>query len=155
MPIRLKQEHRPKYRMIHVCDHEDGCFLMADNMQRRKDELFLNIQQGGQMSIFDVVPEFTSTAEGEILTETDIEKMVRDHIRNMKNNTGITVFLAQFCNEYGIVCPFSMIHTILERLEQQGEIEIVRNPALTSKGGKRRFWDEKDGKTVTIRRRSQ
>lgn len=39
MPIRLKPGQRPKYRMIHVCDHEDGCFLMAENMQRRKDEL--------------------------------------------------------------------------------------------------------------------
>jgi len=155
MPIRLKQGRRPKYRMIHVCDHEDGCFLMADNMQRRKDELFLNIQQGGQLSLFDVALEYTSTAEGEILTETDIEKMVRENILNTKSNTGITVFLAQFCNEYGIVCPFSMIHTILERLEQQGEIEIVRNPALTRSGTKRRFWDEKDGKTVSIRRKLQ
>src|SRR5699024_12445088 len=50
MPIRLKPGQRPKYRMIHVCDHEDGCFLMAENMQRRKDELFVNIQQNGQLS---------------------------------------------------------------------------------------------------------
>ena len=155
IPIRLKQEHRPKYRMIHVCDHEDGCFLMADNMQRRKDELFTNVQQGGQMSIFDVVPDYTATAEGEILTESDIEKMVKNLTQNMESDVRITVFLAQFCNEYGIVCPFTMIHTILERMEENGEIDIVRNPAMTKAGKKRRFWDEKDGKTVTIRRHQQ
>lgn len=33
MPIRLKPGQRPKYRMIHVCDHEDGCFLMADGFK--------------------------------------------------------------------------------------------------------------------------
>ena len=36
MPIRMKPDQRPKYRMVHVSDHEDGCFLMAQNMQKRK-----------------------------------------------------------------------------------------------------------------------
>ena len=128
---------------------------MADNTQRRKDELFTNIQQQGQLSLFDISPSCTSTAEGEILTETDIENMLRAHIRNLGTDTRITVFLARFCNEHGIVCPFNMIYTILDRLAQQGAIEIIRNPELTKLGSKRRFWDEKDGKTVIIRRRSK
>lgn len=49
--------------MIHVCDHEDGCFLMAENMQRRKDELFVNIQQNGQLSLFNMMSTVTSTVE--------------------------------------------------------------------------------------------
>lgn len=60
MPIRLKSGHRPKYRMIHVCNHEDGCFLMAENMQRRKDELFTNIQQNRQPSLLDLLENTTS-----------------------------------------------------------------------------------------------
>ena len=43
MPIRMKHDQRPKYRMIHVSDHEDACFLMAENMQNRKSELFIII----------------------------------------------------------------------------------------------------------------
>ncbi len=31
MPIRLKASHRPKYRLIHVSNHQDGCLLMAVN----------------------------------------------------------------------------------------------------------------------------
>lgn len=45
MPIRLKPGQHPKYRMFHVCNHEDGCFLMAKNMQKRNGELCINIQQ--------------------------------------------------------------------------------------------------------------
>lgn len=60
MPIRLKKEYRPKYRMIHVSDHPDACFLMAQNMLSRKDELFINVQSGGQISIFDVTPSMDS-----------------------------------------------------------------------------------------------
>lgn len=45
MPIRLKSGSRPKYRMIHVCDHEDGCFLMAQNMQNRKMSYILIFSQ--------------------------------------------------------------------------------------------------------------
>ena len=152
MPICFKPGQRPKYRMIHVCDHQDGCFLMAENMQRRKDELFTNIQQGGQLSLFDITPEYTSTVEGDILTESDIEAMVKASILHSGQDTRITEFLAKFCNEYGVVCPFSMIHTILGKFESNGEINIIREPALSKTGASRRFWDEKDGKKVIIRR---
>jgi len=152
MPIRLKPGQRPKYRMIHVSDHEDGCFLMAANMQRRKDELFLNIQQNGQMSLLDIMPSLTSTVEGEILTEEEIEQKVLAHICNMKTDMRITVFLARFCNEYGLICPFKMIYEILERLEGTGKVKIIRQPALKKNGERRTFWEEKGSQTVTIRR---
>ena len=74
MPIRLKSESRPKYRMIHVCDHEDGCFLMAQNIQNRKDELYTNIQTGGQMSIFDMMPELSQSVEGEWIARDEVKE---------------------------------------------------------------------------------
>ena len=154
MPIRLKPGQRPKYRMIHVCDHEDGCFLMAENMQRRKDELFVNIQQNGQLSLFNMMSTVTSTVENDILTQEEIEQMVLAHIQHMKRETHITVFLADFCNEYGVICPFKMIYEILTKLENAGTIDIVRDPALTAAGKKRTFWEEKTGQTVIVRRRT-
>ena len=152
MPIRLKPGQRPKYRMIHVCDHEDGCFLMAENMQRRKDELFVNIQQNGQLSLFNMMSTVTSTVENDILTQEEIEQMVLAHIHQMTSETHITVFLADFCNEYGVICPFRMIYEILTKLENAGTIDIVRDPALTAAGKKRMFWEEKAGQTVIVRR---
>lgn len=152
MPIRIKKENRPKYRMIHVCDHEDGCFLMAENMQRRKSELFTNIQQMGQISLFEDSKVMSSTIEGEFLTERDIAKMVREQVNSIIDNKGLTVFEADFCNEYGVVCPFSMIHDILGDMEKKGEIEIIRDPAKTETGKKSQFWDEKGRNKVLIRR---
>ena len=154
MPIRLKPGQRPKYRMIHVCDHEDGCFLMAENMQRRKDELFVNIQQNGQLSLFNMMSTVTSTVENDILTQEEIEQMVLAHIHQMTRETHITVFLADFCNEYGVICPFKMIYEILTKLENAGTIDIVRDPALTDAGKKRTFWEEKADQTVIVRRRT-
>ena len=152
MPIRIKHENRPKYRMIHVCNHEDGCFLMAENMQRRKSELFTYIQLKGQISMFEESPVFSSTVEGEILTEEDIAKMVRTQVRLTEKEVHLRTFEADFCNEYGVVCPFSMIHSILESMERKGEVEIIRDPARTSSGRISHFWDEKNGQTVLIRR---
>ena len=155
MPIRLKPGQRPKYRMIHVCDHEDGCFLMADNMQRRKDELFINIQQDGQISLFNMMNVVTSTVDNEILTEDEIEQMLLSQILRLTGETHITVFLADFCNENGIVCSFRMIYDILTRLEDTSVIDIIRDPPLTLAGKKRSFWEEKPGYTVILRRRTQ
>lgn len=151
LPIRLKANQRPKYRMIHVCDHEDGCYLMAENMQRRKGELFLNIQNDGQLSLFDFDPTVSKTAEGEMVTKDEIKDKIRDFLKNTKGDLRIKKFLAGFCNEYGLLCDFKMIHEILEQMDTAGELEIVRNPATNSRG-KSHFWDEKNGQTVTIRR---
>lgn len=156
MPIRLKAEQQPKYRMIHVCDHEDGCFLMAQNMQKRKDELFTNIQQKGQVSIFDVAPTMTTTAENELLTVEDISAMLKEHLTRFEGDVGITRFMATFVNDYGLLCEFNMIYDILEDLARQGLLNIVRDPAFTLKKGKpSEFWEEKKGQSVTIRRRRQ
>lgn len=151
IPIRLKPKHRPKYRMVHVSNHEDGCFLMAENMQKRKDKLFTNIQQAGQISIFDISSTYSSNAEGEIIGEKEIEKMVRDLIQK-NDNIRITIFLAKFCTQYGIVCDFSQIYKILDNLKDHKEIEIIRYPSNTSTGKISAFWSEKKGRTVTIRK---
>ncbi len=152
IPIRLKAGNRPKYRMIHVCDHEDGCFLMAENMQRRKDELFINIQQSGQYSIFDIAPNITSDSEGELTTKTDIENMVKQALDSYDEYVSITKFLANFVNENGLVCDFKMIHGILDNLKTVGYINIVRVPAKTKTGSDSRFWEESKDRIVKIRR---
>ena len=153
MPIRIKAGQRPKYRMIHVSNHKDACFLMAKNMQSRKDELFIDIQNKGQLSLLDAMSNLSSTIEGEILTEDDIVVIVKKHIVSCQQSTGIRTFLAEFCNKFGLICTFDMIYKILCELEIKGDIEIVRNPAFTKIGKKSKFWDETDGKTVIIRRK--
>lgn len=152
-PIRLKSEHRPKYRMIHVSDHQDGCHLMADNMLRRTDKLFTTIQQEGQSSLFDYTDEVLRSVEGDIITYLDLEKMVTDFTAKYDQYTHLTVFEADFCNEYGVICAFSLIRDILSKMELSGNLEIVRTPERTKKGQKSSFWDEKSDHYVLIRRK--
>ena len=153
MPIRLKAGSRPKYRMIHVCDHEDGCFLMAQNIQNRKEELYTNIQTGGQLSIFDVMPELTQSVEGEWVSRAEIKEKIRSAINNIKQELGITRFIAAFVNNNGLICNFNLIYAILKEFEQEGVISIVRNPAISEKTKRPlTYMTEDKNKTVTIRR---
>lgn len=143
MPIRLKASQRPKYRMIHVCDHEDGCFLMAQNVQKRKDELFINVQQKGQFSLFDIAPTISTSIENETLTVDEIAAKVKEHLMRFVGDIGITKLLATFVNDCGLLCEFNMIYDILDDLGSQGFIQIVRDPAFTPKRGKpSEFWEE-------------
>lgn len=152
MPIRLKSGQRPKYRMIHVCDHEDGCFLMAQNMQKRKDELFLNIQQEGQLSLFDLVPEMATSVEGDFITKSEAEERLRNFLSNKPQLISITKLLAEFVNDNGLICDFKLIHDILAEWQNNGVVDIIRNPSQTKTGTVSKFWDEKGSQTVTIRR---
>lgn len=152
MPIKLKSGSRPKYRMIHVSDHEDGCYLMAQNMQNRKDELYTNIQSGGQMSLFDFMDSISQSVEGEWIRQEDIEKYVKDTVKKIDKELGITKFLAAFVNEYGLICDFKRIQNILAELEKKKEIVIERYPDKTEKGRVSTFWEEKGEKRVIIRR---
>ena len=151
MPIRLKEGQRPKYRMIHVCDHEDGCFLMAQNMQKQKKELFFTIQQNRQLSLFDMISDYTSSVEGELLTKKEIRQKVEESLKQIPHDIGITKFLAIFINENGLICEFKMIYDILSELTSEGMIDIIRIPEKTDKGHLSTFWEEKKGQSVIIR----
>lgn len=155
MPIRLKKEHRPKYRMIHVSGHPDACFLMAQNMLSRKDELFLNVQSAGQMSIYDLLSDIDLTVEGDHITEKDVEEKVKRYIQDWEtDNTRYTKFIAEFYTRFGLICKLDMIQGILVQMEKDGKIEILRDPPFTTTGKKSGFWEDSDskGKKVTIRR---
>lgn len=155
MPIRLKKKNRPKYRMIHVSEHDHACFLMAQNMLNRKSYLFLNVQAKGQISMFDISPEMDSTVEGEVVTETEVEQKVRDYIKDCPTESRYTKFISGFYTRYGLICRMEMIQGILEQMQVSKSIEILRDPAFTEKTHKpTTFWEDNDSKDkkVTIRR---
>lgn len=152
MPIRLKSGSRPKYRMIHVCNHAEGCFLMAKNMQKRKDELFTNIQQKQQGSLLRLLPSMTSTVENELITINDVKFLVKNLLVELDSDISMTKFLAIFVNKNGLLCEFKMIYTILEELSNSGLISIIRKPSRTETGKASTFWWEERDRQVTIRR---
>lgn len=151
MPIRLKAGQHPKYRMVHATNHPDGCTLMADNIAKRTDRLVIEIQSGGQLSL---MPQ---TAENEMIDDTFLESRVRDLLSRTTEFTRLNKFLAEFYNEYGVLCDLSRLSSgrsgsILKTFEKSGEIQVIRNPAVTEKGKPSKFWQESKGNTLMLKR---
>ena len=125
---------------------------MAQNMLKRKDELFQDIQNDGQLSLFDNVSNMFSSVEGELITANEIERKVKSFVADMKTDCRITDFIAAFMTEHGLICDFKAIYNILTEMQNGGQIDITRNPAFTKTGRPSVFWEEERGKTVTVRR---
>jgi len=147
MPIRIKSGQHPKYRMVYATNHPDGCILMADNIAARTDRLIIEVQNKGQMSLYDmsadneiISPEFLMDKSAQLLTRYNSSIRLRD-------------FLADFYNEYGVLCSSSKLRgakSALATLEQENQIKVIRTPSTTPTGKESRFWEEKSGQTVEI-----
>lgn len=145
MPIRLKKGQRPKYRMIHATNHEDGCILMNDNICKRW-EAWQDIQNNGQMYLFPEDIENKAFDEFEI--RNDLLKMLVD----IYQFTNINTFISEFVSKFGVRCSTSFIKDQLKLLENEKKIEVRRFPPKTAKTGKTSaFWDCKGGKLVQIK----
>jgi hypothetical protein len=153
MPIRLKPGQHPKYRMVHATNHPDGCVLMADNIAKRTDRLVIEIQSGGQLSL---LPQ---TAENEMVSEDMLVDRVKTILDSTTDYTRLNKFLADFYNEYGVLCDLSRLSSgrggsVLKTIEKNGYIDVHRSPAVTEKGKPSTFWQEGKGKTLSLRKRS-
>ncbi|MCL2053334.1 MAG: hypothetical protein FWG90_02680 [Oscillospiraceae bacterium] len=151
MPIRLREGNHPKYRMVHATNHPDGCLLMVDNISARADKLFIDIQSGGQTSLFE------QSVENEITNDDMLESKMCEYLLGVTEFTRLNAFLADFYNEYGVLCSISRLSSgkggsILKTLESNGEIDVLRNPQTTKTGKTSKFWDYK--KDIRLRKRS-
>lgn len=152
MPIRLKPGQHPKYRMVHVTNHPDGCILMADNIAKRTDRLVVETQSGGQMSFLQ------QTAENETVSEDMLMEKVKELLESTTSYTRLNQFLANFYNQYGVLCDLSRLSSgrngsILKTLEKARYIDVQREPPYTDKGKPSTFWQEQKGK-IYLRKRS-
>lgn len=152
MPIRLKPGQHPKYRMVHATNHPDGCTLMADNIAKRTDRLVVEIQSGGQQSLFP------QTAENEMVSEELLESKVKELLNRTFSFTRLNKFLADFYNEYGVLCDLSRLSSgrggsILKTLEKCGYIDVQRNPATTNDNKPTKFWQEGKGNILMLKRK--
>jgi len=144
MPIRLKSGHHPKYRMVHVSNHEDGCYLMAENMLKRTDEL-LDMQLGGQL----LLPGFGNEPD-----YSEIPQKVLKYLSNAPAGVGLTMLIAMLFTEYGLHWKIDGIRDILRKMEKEGVIYIDRTPPITDGGRQSTFMTENKKQTVIVRRKS-
>ncbi len=145
MPLRIKRGQRPKYRMIHVTNHREGCLLMVDNIWNRW-EAWQNVQSGGQLTLFQEDPN------NQVVDDQDIERKVTDHFRQYKNWISLYDALAIFFMKYGPVCSTSKVKNVLKELEKKGTLEVHRYPAYTSNNNRKSsFMSEDKNHKVSVR----
>lgn len=149
IPICIKSKQHPKYRMIHVSNHEEGCILMADNMFSRSDELFVEIQNQGQLSLFE------HDVQNNVVDRDGIQQKMAAFISNFSNGMTADKLIAAFFTEYGVLCKSGEIRNIWAGMEKDGLINVTRTPSTTPATGKpSKFFTEDRGKgqSVTIER---
>lgn len=132
IPVRIKEGHRPKYRMIHLSNHPDGCILMYNNMQKRIQELF-NLQYGEQRSLFDL------DSENEIIDVSEDKKRLREFVGTYTVATPINVVLADFVTTIRFSTPLKVFYDEIAKMEKDGFVEVSRTPAITQAGKPTRF----------------
>jgi len=144
MPLRIKRNQRPKYRLIYATNHRDGCLLMVDNICSRWQAL-QEIQSGGQLQLWD------ENYDNQVVDDDDIEKKTIEHFSQCENWTSLYEALAVFFMKHGPICSTGVVKNILKKLEQEGRLCVLRNPDSTQKGTSTKFMSEEKGKTVSVR----
>ena len=146
MPLRLKAGGPPKYRLVHVTNHPDGCILMADNMMSRAKELLVTVQNKSQLDLFG------QDVDNHIVDDREIYDKVKQHVSQLKTGVRLGEFMAGFFSAEGVVCATGHIKVALKALEEEKYIEVVRVPASTPSGRPSQSFEDGRGKSVTIRR---
>ena len=136
MPLRIKRGQRPKYRMVHVTNHPEGCLLMVDNICSRWESL-QEIQNCGQMTLFQ------EDINNHGVDDDDIRERVNDHYSQFSELVSLNVSMAQFFMKNGPICKTKNVKDALKLLEEQGRIQVMRNPAYTRTGRSTKFMEEK------------
>lgn len=153
MPIRIKSGNHPKYRMVFATNHPDGCMLMGDNIAKRTDELIVDIQHYGQLSLL------SETAENETIDYETLTENVKSILNKTTDFIRLNQFIADFYNEYGVLCEVSQLssgqESILKTLEKINYIEVKRDPEITEKGKATTFWQENTNHKLLLKRRAK
>lgn len=144
MPLRIKRNQRPKYRLIYATNHRDGCLLMVDNICSRWQAL-QEIQSGGQLQLWE------ENYDNQVVDDDDIEKKTIEHFFQCDNWTSLHEALAVFFMKHGPICSTGTVKTILKKLEKDGRLCVLRNPDMTANGKPTAFMSEEKGKTVSVR----
>lgn len=141
IPIRISQKQITKYRLIHACNHPEGCLLMIDNMQRRKAELIENVylQRNSLpgMTLSDCVP-----IDNDFLCDNEIQEIIMAMLSESHEEIRYSNLIIDFYMRYGIICSYKAIQAALERLQYVGLITVKRIPALKKNGTPTKFWTE-------------
>ena len=144
MPVRIRENNRPKYRLVHVTNHEHGCLIMADNMFG-KWQILQEMQRQGQGTLFE--EDFNNS----IINEAEVQKTILSHV--VKNEKMLLEeFIADYFMENGIICSTKDIKNALRDFESRQIIKIHRIPEYTRTGKRSAFMESNNDQKVYIGR---
>jgi hypothetical protein len=143
IPIKVKQSHLPKYRLIFGTNSEDGLLLVADKMSRTWKN-FVSREQKGQGVLFDEIEFPDATSIGLARPE----EVIWDLLTTPQE---LKVLLVQLIEKYGICYSESEFKDFLKKMEKKGEIIISRDPSKTPTGKIASSWDYDNYKIVIKR----
>lgn len=145
MPVAEKDGTIPKYRMLHLTNHKEGYLLMVDNICQRWKAL-RDSWNNGQLLLFDN----DKNLNGHYITEQLILDYVQSCLQEMNNDMHIDDFLVDMYQQFGPFCKTGQARQTIKRLEKQGKLRIIRDPAFTKTGKRSQFMDEKKRSVVII-----
>lgn len=125
IPIKIKSDHLPKYRLIFGTNHEDGLILMADNMNKKWKQMIEN-QRGGQLALFDFGFPGVSADE--------LHKNILSLLAENSLGVPLRELIVKLIQKYGITFSESEYQKKARQMEQNADLIIDRVPATTPKG---------------------
>jgi three-Cys-motif partner protein len=146
IPIKVKLNHLPKYRLIFGTNHEDGLIVMADNMNKKWKQMLEN-QRGGQQVLFDIeFPDFT------LMKGFDLHKDILSFVSAHKAGVDLKMLIVELIQKYGITFTESDYRKNILQIEQNSDLSIERIPSLTPTGKKAISMDYNRYK-ITVKKR--
>lgn len=97
---------------------------LVNMIVNRTDELVLNIQSEGQMSIFDLMSDVSTDSTGKQITIQDVKDKMKEHLLNYNTGEHLSKLTAEFYVKYGLIGYISMVNDALKELEKDGYIQI-------------------------------
>lgn len=149
IPLRAKLGHPPKYRMFHVCNHHEGCYLMSEDMQKRSHELSLHIQKETTQDLFDFAGCTKTLHDGEYVEPEKVKKGIVSIASRFKR-LRYKELVACYVVECGLINDFKVIRKHLENLVDEGILRIEREPSYTKTGKVSSFWSDTSKEKVYI-----
>lgn len=147
IPIKVKLNNIPKYRIVYGTDHAEGLLLMVDDMHKRWADFRMEARNN-QSPLFEC--DFPDPTK-----QQDCWKIEDKIISYIDQEIDLKALLVRLVEEFGISFSTSEYKDYLKKMEND-RIDVKRVPAKTPTGRPSTSWDHtRNDFSVKISRRAQ
>lgn len=146
-PIRVKEFIHTKYRMIFATNNFEGCYLMAENMFKQKEDLGI-FQRQGQTTFLKETLDF------EPINLEDAKVKFLTYIESVAGKERLKEAVSKFYSIHGLICSPSDISDFIKELETQDKIKVMRKPEVDKAFKPRKFYKESNGNKIWLAKKN-